>query len=245
MEPVLYRMMSGSQMGFNKQNIIAHDLANVNTPGFKADLHQAAIQYYQDNSKPGMAHSHEKTNGIDFSDGDLMTTGRDLDMALQGEAWFAVQDSEGQEAYTRSGAFKLTENGVLVTGSGQQVLGDGGPISIPPAEKINIGNDGTISIVPLGGDPNSLAVLDRIRLVKLDKASAYKGSDGLVRLQNGAKGTPDPSLTVVTGALEGSNVKPFDQMVNMINAGRQFETHMKIMQTVDENFSRLAQLLHE
>lgn len=245
MEPVLYRMMNGSQIDFNRQNTIAHNLANANTPGFRADLHQAATQYFQNNSNPGMASSYEKPNGIDFSDGDLMTTGRDLDLALQGEAWFAVQDSEGQEAYTRSGAFKLTENGVLVTGTGQQVLGDGGPISIPPAEKINIGKDGTISIVPLGGDPNTLAVLDRIRLVKLDKANAYKGSDGLVRLQNGAKGIPDSNLTVINGALEGSNVKPFDQMVNMINAGRQFDTHMKIMQTVDENFNRLAQLLHE
>ncbi|VEG89766.1 flagellar basal-body rod protein FlgF [Legionella spiritensis] len=245
METILYNIMNGSQSDFTRQTVTANNLANINTPGFKADLYNAQSMYMSASSTEMTAMSVDMPLGNDFSDGELITTGRDLDLAVQGKGWFAVQDGGGKEAYTRAGDFKLTENGLLVTSSGRPVLGDGGPISIPPAQRINIGTDGTISIVPLDGAPNELAVLDRIKLVKAEFKDLIKGSDGLMRLNQGGKATTDPSITVIKGALENSNVNAVEQMVSMITAGREFDAHMKVMQTVDENAQRLAQLLHE
>lgn len=245
MDTVLYKAMNGAQMDFYRQSLTANNLANLNTPGFKADLFQAQTLYLTGNTLIDDAMVVQQENGHNFSEGMLMTTGRDLDVAVQGDGWFAVQDAGGKEAYTRAGDFKLTENGILVTASGQPVLGDGGPISIPPAQSINIGTDGTISIVPLDSNPRELAVLDRIKLAKIDRKDLIKGNDGLMRLEKGGIAPTDPSVTVIKGALEGSNVNAVEQMVNMIAAGREFETEMKFMQAVDENAQRLAQLLHE
>lgn len=246
METVLYKAMNASQLDFNRQAITANNLANANTPGFKADLFQAQAVYMtggSNQSKDAMV--VQNANGTDFTDGGLITTGRDLDVAIQGEGWFAVKGTDGKESYTRTGDFKLTENGMLVTSSGKAVLGDGGPISIPPAQRIEIGSDGTISIVPLDADPKELAVLDRIKLVKLDNKNLSKGVDGLLRLSNGGATESDPTITVVKGALEGSNVNSVAEMVSMIAAGREFDTQMRIMQTVDENCQKLAQILHD
>lgn len=245
MEAVLYNSMNGSKLSFDRQAITANNLANSNTPGFKGDLFQAQSMYMTGSTNTHSAMAVSGANGTDFSPGDLMTTGGDLDVAIQGEGWFAVQGSNGQEAYTRAGNFKLTEDGSLVTASGKPVLGDGGPISIPPAQHIEIGTDGTISIIPLGADSKSLAVLDRLKLVKIDNANLVKGADGLARLTQGGPAESDPSIRVVNGALEGSNVAPIEQMVNMIASGREFESHMKMMQSIDDNASKLAQLLHE
>lgn len=245
MDTVLYKAMSGAQMDFYRQSLTANNLANVNTPGFKADLFNAQTMYLTGNTLINDTVVIQQPNNSNFTAGGLMTTGRDLDVAIQGEGWFAVQDEGGKEAYTRAGDFKLTENGVLVTASGRPVLGDGGPISIPPAQRIDIGSDGTISIVPLDADPKALAVLDRIKLAKIDRQDLIKGIDGLMRLEKGGIAPTDPTINVVGGALESSNVNAAEEMVNMITAGREFETQMKIMQSVDENGQRLAQLLQD
>jgi len=139
---------------------------------------------------------------------------------------------------------RLDANGLLTTATGKPVLGDGGPISIPPAQSIEVGTDGTISIIPLEGDTKTLAVLDRIKLVHLDKNNVVKNEDGLLQLKQGKNAPADASIKLVKGALEGSNVNAIDQMVSMISAGREFESQMKILSTVDENGQKLAQLLH-
>ncbi|HAU0180616.1 TPA: flagellar basal-body rod protein FlgF [Legionella pneumophila] len=248
MEPILYNSISGSRSDFKRQEIIANNLANINTPGFKADLYQAQTMYM--NNANGMnqfsAHSFitQNANGIDTSPGEIITTGRDLDVAIDGDGWMAVQDSQGREAYTRGGSLRLNPNGQLITASGKVVLGDGGPISIPPAQSIEIGSDGTISIVPLEGDVKSLAILDRIKLVTLDRNNIYKNDEGLIQLKSGAA-TANSNIKLQSGALEGSNVNAIDQMVAMISAGREFDAQMKLLSTVDDNGQKLAQLLQE
>ncbi|WP_131751153.1 flagellar basal-body rod protein FlgF [Legionella erythra] len=245
MEPILYNAMHGSQVNFDRQNVTANNLANANTPGFKADLFQAESMFVVGPAIIDQALPIEEANGTNFSQGGIMTTGRDLDVAIQGpDGWFSVQDAQKKEAYTRAGDFHLTSTGMLVTASGLPVLGDGGPISIPPAKSINIGNDGTISIVPLDGDPREVSVIDRLKVVKIEPKNLTKGLDGLMHLPGGAA-VPDPAIRVVNGALEGSNVNAVTEMVNMIAAGREFEAQLKVMQTVDENAQRLAQLLQE
>lgn len=249
MEPILYKAIIGGRADFDRQAMIANNLANVNTPGFKADLYQAQSMYMSGPNGMGDLQTQsflmQKANGVDTSPGEIIPTGRDLDVAIDGEGWMAVIDSQGREAYTRGGSLRLDVNGQLITASGKKVLGDGGPIAIPPAKSIEIGSDGTITVVPLDGDVKSLAILDRIKLVKLDKSNVFKNDEGLIQLQNGGKPAPDSNIRLLSGAIEGSNVKAVDQMVAMISAGREFDAHMKILSTVDDNGQKLAQLLQD
>ncbi len=248
MEPILYRGNGGGQINMDQQSITANNLANVNTPGFKADMLKMKSAIYQTDSGVQNEYHYSVSDGsyVNLKPGPIMTTGRDLDVAVSEQGWIAVQDANGQEAYTRNGSFKIDSNGQLMTNSGRPVLGDGGPISIPPSQRIDIGDDGTISVVPLDAGPNELAVLDRIRLVKIEpNAQVEKNKEGLVRLANGAKPDTDPTIKVTKGSLEGSNVDAFTEMVRMIESGREFESSMKLMQTVEDKDRRLAQLLHE
>ncbi|HHW4726400.1 TPA: flagellar basal-body rod protein FlgF [Legionella pneumophila] len=248
MEPILYNSISCGRSDFKRQEIIANNLANINTPGFKADLYQAQTMYMNNANGNNQFSAHsfitQNANGVDTSPGEIITTGRDLDVAIDGDGWIAVQDSQGREAYTRGGSLRLNPNGQLITASGKVVLGDGGPISIPPAQSIEIGSDGTISIVPLEGDVKSLAILDRIKLVTLDRNNIYKNDEGLIQLKSGAA-IANSNIKLQSGALEGSNVNAIDQMVAMISAGREFDAQMKLLSTVDDNGQKLAQLLQE
>ena len=244
MDPVLYSSMNGSQLDFNRQHIIGNNMANINSPGFKADLFKAQSLFLTGSVTSGEARAVQQQNDTDFSDGPIVNTGNNLDVAIQGSGWFAVQDSKGKEAYTRAGNFHINENGMLVTATNLPVLGDGGPISIPPAQEINIGEDGTISIVPIDGPPGLVATIDRLRLVKLDKNNLIKDTNGLMKLQQGSPApVADATLTIVSGALEGSNVNSVEQMVNMIASGQEFNSKMKIMGTAESNAQKLAQLL--
>lgn len=247
MEPILYSAITGGRADFKRQEITANNLANINTPGFKADLYQAKIMYsntpgggVDSSSRPFVVQSD---NGIDLTPGDLITTGRELDVAIDGDGWLAVSDGSGGESYVRGGSLRLGANGQLMTSSGLAVLGDGGPISIPPAKSIEIASDGTISILPLDGDIKSLAVLDRLKLVNLDKTNLMKNEKGLIQLKQGKAQASDASVKVVKGTLENSNVNAIEQMVGMINAGREFDGQMKILSTVDEDAQKLAQVL--
>ncbi|KTD32101.1 flagellar basal body rod protein FlgF [Legionella moravica] len=249
MEPILYNAVNGGRSDFKRQELIANNLANINTPGFKADLYQAQTMYMSDangvNEKSGQSFVVQAPNGIDLTPGEIITTGRDLDVAIDGDGWMAVRDGQGNEAYTRGGSLRLDVNRQLITASGKVVMGDGGPISIPPAKSIEIGNDGTITIIPLEGDVKSLAILDRIKLVKLDRTNIVKNDEGLMQLKQGGIAKADSTVKVINGAIEGSNVKAIDQMVGMISAGREFDAQMKILSTVDDNGQKLAQLLQD
>jgi len=240
--------MNGAQVDLNRQNITANNLANATTNGFKEDIFEAQSVYLSnfENVNTGVAMILEDPNGNSFSPGPIMTTGRDLDLAVvETNGWFAV-GGPGGESYTRNGSFKITGTGMLVTSAGDlPVMGDGGPISIPPAKSVEIGSDGTISIVPIDDGPAQLVVIDRIKLVRLNPNELYKDLDGLMKRTNGGKAAADPFITVLKGALEGSNVNAVEQMVNMIAANREFEAQIKVMQTVDQNAERLAQILQD
>ena len=243
MDNTLYVAMAGAVSSLEQQTLYSNNLANANTAGFQSDIYQAKTVYMTGSALDSQAFSVATNNGIDFKPGPLMTTGRDLDVAIRGQGYIAIQDSNGKEVYTRMGNFDVNQTGLLTTADGYAVLGDGGPITIPPAEKIQIAGDGTISIVPDGGDPNSLAILDRIKLVKPNPKDLIKNTQGFIQLKNGGEAEADAAVTLEAGALENSNVNAIEQMINMINASREFEAHMKTMQTVDENDQTLARLL--
>lgn len=247
MDPILYHAATGGHSNFQRQEVLANNLANVNTPGFKTDLYQEQTRYAQTagSNNLGQAFTVQGDSGVDFTPGNLAATGRNLDVALAGDGWFAVSDSRGKESYTKAGSLRVNTNGLLVTASGKTVMGNGGPISIPPAQSIDVGTDGTVSIVPLGSDAKSTTVIDRIKMVTIDKGAIKKNSEGLFQLKNGGIAPADPDLKLVSGMLEGSNVQAIDQMVAMITAGRDFETHMNLMTTVSDNSEKLAQIIHE
>jgi flagellar basal-body rod protein FlgF len=180
---------------------------------------------------------------VDFAPGMTNSPGRELDMTINGQGWFAVQAADGTEAYTRAGNLRISTSGLLVNGAGHVVLGNNGPIVIPAAEKIDIGSDGTISIRPQGQAASTLAVIDRIKLVNPSLDELEKSQDGLMRMKSGETLPPDAGVTVVSGALETSNVNPVESLVNLISLSRQFELQVKAMKTTEENESMTAQML--
>lgn len=243
MDQLIYQAVNSAQSSLNRQTLTSSNLAHTGELGFRANIFQAATMY-KNGDKP---HDHsfvvEDNPTTDFTPGDLIVTGRPLDLAIDGRGWFAVTGPNGQEGYTRAGNFEVDVNGML-TSNKMPVLGDGGPISLPPFQRIVVGTDGTISIVPLDGKPDELAVLDRIKIVDAKNADMEKGEDGLMHMKSGGQAVADASLRVISGSLEGSNVNPINEMANLIEAGRDFETHMKFIQDITDRQKRLAQLMH-
>ena len=189
------------------------------------------------------AYAMTERPGTDMSAGVMQETGRELDVAVQGEGWIAVQAADGTEAYTRAGSLNIDAFGVLRTSSGLPVLGNGGPIAIPPAQKVEIGSDGTISIRALGEGPAVMAEVDRLKLVNPDPTTLEKGADGLMRTKDGQPQVADGVVQVATGFLEGSNVNAVEEMTAMLSLARQFELHIKMMRTAEENAQATDRIL--
>jgi flagellar basal-body rod protein FlgF len=178
-----------------------------------------------------------------MDEGPLMFTARNLDVAVQGKGWIAVQMPDGSEAYTRAGSLDTDVTGLLQTKSGYTVAGDGGPINVPPDNRIEIAPDGTVSVVPTFGTPNNANAIGRIKLVNPPETDMVRGADGLFRMRDGQAAPADEKVKLVSGALEGSNVNVTDAMVNLISLARQFEMQIKMLQTADTNAQRADQLL--
>lgn len=243
MDRMLYVAMSGARQLVRAQGLVANNLANANTAGFRADrLSLEALPVYGP-GQPARVYVQARGAGLDTGAGALMPTGRELDVAVSGEGYLAVQGPDGREAYTRAGNLQMSANGQLTTGEGWPVLGNSGPIAIPPTEKIEIGADGTISAVSVGQDAATLSVLDRIKLVAPDERTLIKTEQGLLRLSNGVEAAPDAGVTLVAGQLESSNVNAVEQMTAMIDYARQYEMQIKMMSTARDNADRSAELM--
>lgn len=243
MDRMLYIAMSGAKETMISQAVNTHNLANANTTGFRADLEAFTSLQVQGPGYASRAYTMEQGQGVDFTPGTVVSTGRELDVAINGDGWIAVQAPDGSEAYTRAGDLRIDSAGLLTTGTGLPVLGNGGPIAIPPYEKLLIGDDGTVSILPVGQNPNALAIVDRIRLVNVDQANLVKGEDGLVRTRDGAPAVPDAQVRLTQGALEQSNVNAIESMVSLIELSRKFELQVKMMEAAQENDRQSSQLL--
>jgi flagellar basal-body rod protein FlgF len=243
MDRMLYVAMSGAKETMLAQSANNNNLANASTTGFRADLQQFRSMPVFGNGHPTRVYAMSERPATDFTAGPLIQTDRDLDVAINGNGWIAVQAKDGTEAYTRAGDFRTDVNGMLTTGTGLPVMGDGGPIAIPPADKVIIAADGTISIRPPGANPNELAVVERIKLVNPDLQQMKKGNDGLIRTNDGQPAEADANVRLVQGAIEGSNVNPAEALVDMIELSRRFELQVKMMKTADTNAERSAALM--
>ncbi len=243
MDRSLYVAMTGATQMMRAQSEVAHNLANADTVGFKAQMsafQPLAVQ------GPGMAtriNGVANGQGVDLRPGGQIDTGRELDVAVRGDGWIAVQAADGSEAYTRAGELRLTPDGMLTDARGNLVMGDGGPISVPQSTQMTVGNDGTISVVPAGQTPETMAAVGRIKLVNPAGADLSLGSDGLMHLAAGASASADPAVTIQSGTLESSNVNPSQTLVQMIQLSRQYELQVRAIKSADENAQSASRLL--
>jgi flagellar basal-body rod protein FlgF len=243
MDGLLYTAASGVKHILEQQATTAHNLANVSTTGFRAQIDSFRAVPVVGEGLPTRAFVVDSTVGADMSSGPIQLTGRDLDVAVKGRGWLALQMPDGSEAYTRNGALQMNANGVLQSAGGQTLQGDGGPITVPPDVTVAIGGDGTISTIATGTKPGTPTVLGRLKLVNPADADLVRGDDGLFRMKNGSAAPADPAVAVAGGALEGSNVSPVDAMVNMIALARSFETQTNLMKNAENNETKATQIL--
>ncbi len=243
MDRSLYVAMTGAQQTMLAQAANNNNIANVNTAGFRADLAQFRSMPLFGPGLPSRVYAMTERSGTDFSQGPINATGNPLDVAINGNGWLAVQASNGKEAYSRAGNLRIDEGGRLVTPNGRSVLGEGGPIAVPPASKIEIAEDGTVSILPMGDAAKEMTVVDRIKLVRPDNKDLQKGVDGLMYTRSGNKADADASVKLVSGMLEGSNVNMAQAMVNMIDLSRQYEMQIKVMREAEQNADATRQIL--
>jgi flagellar basal-body rod protein FlgF len=243
MDRLIYTAMTGAKHVFMQQAGTANNLANASTVGFKSQEHRFRAVPVVGEGMPTRAFVVDASVSDVFDEGPQLFTGRNLDVSIKGRGWLAVQAPDGSEAYTRAGSLDLDVNGQLQTKGGLAVLGDGGPITIPPDNNIEIAPDGTVSIVPTTGARNNVNAIGRIKMVNPPEADLVRGADGLFRQKNGEPAALDENVKLSAGALEGSNVNVTDAMVNLISLARQFEMQVKLLQTADTNAQRADQLL--
>lgn len=243
MDRLIYTAMSGAKQIMEQQSTTAHNLANVSTTGFRAQMDTFRAVPVVSNGLPTRTFVVDSTIGTDFRAGPIQQTGRTLDLAVQGPGWLAVERADGTEGYTRSGSLKINENGVLQTEGGLNVLADGGPITIPPNTKISFAKDGTISSVDSGNVPGATIEIARLKLVNPDVGNLERSSDGIFVTKDRLPADVDANVGVISGAIEGSNVNVVDAMVNMISLARQFELNMKMLKDADSNAAKADQFL--
>jgi flagellar basal-body rod protein FlgF len=243
MDKYLYVAMSGAKETLRAQTANNHNLANASTTGFRADLSAFQSREVVGTGYASRVYATNATTGWDDNTGSQMFTGRDLDVAVQGDGFIAVQGRDGREAYTRAGDLRVDVNGQLTTGTGLQVMSDGGPVSVPPNTSLTIAPDGTISIVPLGQGPETSAIVGRIKLVNPPPTQVDRGDDGLFRLRDGTDAPADASIKIASGVLEASNVNTATAMVNMIELARNFDLQVKAIRSAEDNAASSTQLL--
>jgi flagellar basal-body rod protein FlgF len=243
MDRVIYIAMSGAKQMLGQQSTVANNLANASTTGYRAQLTAFRAAEVFGEGAATRAFVVDSTPSADFRAGTIQHTGRELDVAIEGTGWIAVQTADGSEAYTRNGSLQINVNGLLQTRNGLTIAGDGGPIAIPADTRITVAADGTVSTVPNGNQAAQVTPIGRIKLVNPPEAQLVRGDDGLFRVPPGVPVEVDPKVKLQGGALEGSNVNVVDAMVSMISISRQFDMHMKILQNAEGNERQSSQLL--
>ena len=235
MDRGLYVAMTGAKQIMQAQAVNNHNIANASTTGFRADAVAFTSEPIYGAGFASRVNAVAGDAGTDFSTGVMMSTGRPLDVAVNGKGFIAVQGADGKEAYTRAGDLQVTATGAVITATGFPVLSESGPISVPPSNQVTIGTDGTVSVVPMGLSAAAQSQVDRIKLVNPKLADLQKGPDGLLRLKSGSKAKTDETVAIASGELESSNVNAAQSLVNMIELQRLYELQIKSINSTDQN----------
>jgi flagellar basal-body rod protein FlgF len=243
MDKLIYVAMTGAKQILYQQGVVANNLANVGTTGYREETASFRAVPVQGDGLPTRVFTQDTTTGANLAPGAIQKTGRDLDVAVQGQGWLAVEGRDGQEAYTRNGSLQISPEGILQTRTGLNVLSEGGPLSIPANATVTIARDGTVSAVQAGQALKNIVTVGRLKLVNPPEGSLVKGQDGLFRTRDGQPADTSPEVALVSGALESSNVNAVETMVSMITLARQFEMQMKLLQNAESNARSADQLL--
>jgi flagellar basal-body rod protein FlgF len=245
MDKLVYTALSGLRSQMSAQSTIANNIANASTTGYRAERVNFDRLILQGAGFESRELASEEVNDFDRRAGTLVQTGRPLDMAVAGDSWMAVQAKDGTEAYTRRGDLNVASSGVLETGDGFPVMGSGGPITVPPYQSIAIAGDGTVTIVPPGGDASQPQVIDKIKLASTDGTQTSKGLDNLLHVKGGGVLPEDMDAKVQSGALEQSNVNLTQSLVDMIENQRSYEVQANLLKeakTMDESSASLMRM---
>jgi flagellar basal-body rod protein FlgF len=235
--------MTGAKQIMQAQAVNNHNIANLSTIGFRADAVSFDSQPIYGAGYATRVNAVAGDAGTDFSSGVMESTGRDLDIAVNGNGFIAVRGTDGKEAYTRAGDLRVTPTGAVTTASGLAVLSESGPLVIPPSTQVSIGGDGTISVVPQGSQPFAVTQVDRIKLVNPSTKDLQKGDDGLLRLKSGAKAKTDDTVSITSGMLESSNVNAAQSLISMIELQRLYEFQIKSLNSTDTNEQSAERLM--
>ncbi len=244
MDRMIYVGMSGAKQALEQQASVANNMANVSTPGFRAQLNNFRAVPVVGDALATRAMVVAETPGADMRAGALIKTGRALDVAVQGDGWLTVQMPDGGEAYTRVGNLQLGANGQLLTMESRPLLGSDGPLVVPPGSSLVVTGEGMVSALGPGESIQGAAEVGRLKLVNPAVADLERGDDGFFRMRAGAPAPQaDPKVRLLSGTLEGSNVNPVAVMVDMIANARRFEMQMKTLQTAESNDQQANKLL--
>jgi flagellar basal-body rod protein FlgF len=243
MDRIVHTSLSALRAAMGRQAATANNLANAGTVGFRADVSAAQATMLQSGGQVFAGRASAQVLNADMSAGIVTQTGRDLDVALSGDAMLSVQAPNGDESYTRRGDLQVTDSGLVTTGDGHPVLGEGGPLTLPAADNVRIDNDGTVWVVPQGGDPANPTKVDRLRLASPTGSEIVKGLDGLFRVKGGGALPQDPDARLTSKSLEGSNVNSTQALIDMIEASRAWDTQINLITSARELDTSAADLM--
>ncbi|VVT01573.1 flagellar basal body rod protein FlgF [Erythrobacter sp. EC-HK427] len=245
MDRMIYIALTGMNAAMDRQRAIASNLANANTTGFRAETFATTPLHIRGSHFNVRGLAQGAVRGADFSQGTVIPTGRDLDIAVNGSAFMAMQAADGSEVYSRRGDLVVDTAGRLVNGEGLQVLGMAGPIAVPPGWQVSFGSDGTVYAADPAAPDAETEEVGRIKLASADGSTLVKGLDNQLRVPDGGILPADPTATITPGALESSNVDTAGTLVEMIEAQRAFERRVQLISTaeqLDQASSRLMSL---
>jgi flagellar basal-body rod protein FlgF len=243
MDRSVYIAMTGATQTMRAQDAVSHNLANASTVGFKSELSAFQTLPVQGEGAATRINAVAQGIGEDGSQGAIQHTGRSLDVAVNGPGWIAVQAADGSEAYTRAGNLQIGADGSLTDSRGNPVMGSSGAINIPDSSSISVGSDGTISTVPMGESPDTIAAVGQLKLVNPDASQMTEGADGLMHNSDGSQAVADSTVTVTSGALEASNVNTSSELVKMISLSRQYEMQVRSIKTAEDDADDSTKLL--
>jgi flagellar basal-body rod protein FlgF len=243
MDRLIHTTLSALKAAMARQTVTANNLANASTTGFRAEMASVRPLWLTGPGLPDRAYASEEVVAADMKGAATVVTGKPLDIAMNGDALLTVQAPNGDEAFTRRGDLLVAASGLLTTGDGHPVMGEGGPVTVPPADQIRIDGDGTLWITPPGGDAGAPQRVDRLKLASPAGSNVVKHLDGLFRVRGGGVLPDNPTATVTVGALEASNVNPTTALVDMIEAARSWDTQIKLLSTARDLDTETAALM--
>ena len=229
MDKLIFTAVSGAERLMRSQQVHANNLANLDTAGFRASMEVATNQALGGYGYDDRHLSTMQADTVSTRAGAVRETGRPLDVAIGGQGYLAVQNGDG-EAYTRSGEIEIGPDGALSVHD-HPLLGEGGPIVLPQHTAVEVGTDGTISVLTEGA--KQMQVVDRLRLVNATGAELTKNEAGLIVSRDGGNLPTDPNVKVRPRALEGSNVSAVEEMVATMSLNRSFEVQMRLFKASD------------